>query len=881
MIPELFEAQVERAPDAIAIIHGNQRLTYRTLKQRADGLVDQLRALDLRPGQVVAFCLPRGPQAVSTMLAIMRCGCAFLPINSKLPRLRQDQVLQIAAAELLVTAEGIIRLPLSEPRPADRVVPDSAAYVLFTSGTTGVPKAVCVPHRAVVRLVCNVDYVRLDAETRFLHMAPLSFDACMLEMWGPLLNGGTLVVHPDDAPDLAGLGATIAEHGVTTAWLTASLFNHIIDIGPEILRPLRELLTGGEALSVPHVVRALTLLPGTTLINGYGPTEAATFTTTFKVPRDFDATAHRVPVGRPLPETQVYVLDEHQQLQPLGVPGEIYIGGSGVAIGYLGDQALTSAKFLPDKFSQRPGAFLYRTGDFGCLLADGNLDLLGRRDNQIKIRGFRIELGEIETALRQHAAVKETLVVAREDVPGDKRLVAYLTFKEGEPPKGSELRGLLQATLPEYMVPSAFVTLDRFPLTPNGKVDRKALPQPDRQSSPVGFVPPASATEKALANIWGEVLGIEQVGLHDNFFELGGHSLLAVRVIGRINKTLDVKLGVIDLFRIPTIEALAATIERNRKPRNRLTTDGGAKVVQLQEGTVSLPIYFIGAGPVEYRIAQSIGEHHPIFAIDIPMPVEWRHAIATADRTALPTFEQLGALYGDVLHAHAGSSPCVVAGYSFGGKVAFEAARALQRAGGNLAFVLLIDAYTWSGLTRGTGWRSLWWIWRPAATGTASDTPYINRLRAALGNSWLLLRWLLAQMPRVVKRRIRRANHSFSSMVDKDGMPVNVAVMVRLSRIIGKSYHPRPLDASGMLIRAEFSGQEMLPGLDFTNGWRDLFARGLEIVQATGGHVSMLGDENIAAWARQLNEALDRHSLSQEKRGGQRRLRALAKTYTR
>ena len=347
MIPELFNAQVERTPDAVAIIHDNERLTYRTLKQRADGLADQLRGLGVRPGQVVAFSLARGPQAVSMMLAIMRCSCAFLPINSKLPRLRQDQILQIAAAELLVTAEGTARLPSSGPHSADRVVPDGAAYVLFTSGTTGVPKAVCVPHRAVVRLVRNVDYVRLDAETRFLHLAPLSFDACMLEIWGPLLNGGTLVVHPHDVPDLAELGATIAKHNVTTAWLTASLFNHIIDISPEILRPLRELLTGGEALSVPHVVRALSLLPSTTLINGYGPTEAATFATTFKIPRDFDATAHRVPIGRPLPNTQVYVLDEHQQLQPFGVPGEIYIGGSGVAIGYLGDQALTVLNSYP------------------------------------------------------------------------------------------------------------------------------------------------------------------------------------------------------------------------------------------------------------------------------------------------------------------------------------------------------------------------------------------------------------------------------------------------------------------------------------------------------------------------------------------------------
>ena len=405
-IDQIFAACAAAAPDAEAIICGDERLTYRMLDGRAADLVDQLRLLGLRPGQVVALSSPRGPRAIAAMLAIMRCDCAFLPIDSKWPRVRQDQLLRVAAAELLVTADGVVRLSSSGSHATDRAVPESAAYVLFTSGTTGVPKAVCVQHKAVVRLVCDVDYVRLDPKTRFLHLAPLSFDACMLEIWGALLNGGTIVVHPDDVPDLLELGVTIAKHGVTTAWLTASLFNHVIDTNPELLRPLRELLIGGEALSVPHVTRARTLLHGTTLTNGYGPTEAATFTTTFKIPPDFDPNAPRVPIGRPLPDTQVYVLDEYCELQPTGVAGEIYIGGSGVALCYLSDEVLTSVKFLPDNFGGRSGGRIYRTGDLGRLLEDGNLDFLGRLDDQVKIRGFRVEPSEVAAVLGHIPSVR-------------------------------------------------------------------------------------------------------------------------------------------------------------------------------------------------------------------------------------------------------------------------------------------------------------------------------------------------------------------------------------------------------------------------------------------------------------------------------------------
>ena len=283
-----------------------------------------------------------------------------------------------------------------------------------------------MPHRAVARLVCDVDYIHLGTETRFLQLAPLSFDASTLEIWGPLLNGGAVVVHPEDVPDLTELGRTIANHEVTTAWLTAALFNQVVDRAPQILRSLSELLTGGEALSVPHVVRALAALPGTRLINGYGPTETTTFATTYAIPRDFKSTNRRVPIGRSLPDTQVYVLDQRQQLLPVGVPGEICIGGSGLALGYLGDSRTLLRRNLSQTSQWEPGERLYRSGDRGRLLPDGNLEFIERTDDQVKIRGFRIEPGEIESMLKLHRAAREAVVVVREDVPGDRRLVAYV-----------------------------------------------------------------------------------------------------------------------------------------------------------------------------------------------------------------------------------------------------------------------------------------------------------------------------------------------------------------------------------------------------------------------------------------------------------------------
>ncbi|MGA8616086.1 MAG: non-ribosomal peptide synthetase, partial [Xanthobacteraceae bacterium] len=398
-------------------------------------------------------------------------------------------------------------------------------------------------------------------ETRFLQLAPLSFDASTLEIWGPLLNGGAVVVHPEDVPDLTELGRTIADHKVTTAWLTAALFNQVIDRAPQILHSLSELLTGGEALSVPHVVRALAALPGTKLINGYGPTETTTFATTYAIPRDFKSTNRRVPIGRSLPDTQVYVLDQRQQLLPVGVPGEICIGGSGLALGYLGDSGLTAKKFITDFISGNPGERLYRSGDRGRLLPDGSLEFIERTDDQVKIRGFRIEPGEIESMLKLHQAAREVVVVVREDVPGDRRLVAYVAPASAAA-QADELREFLKERLPNQMLPSSFVFVDAFPLTPNGKLDRKALPVPEGRPPQIksSYVAPRTPTEVTLASIFREVLKLDRVGVHDNFFDLGGYSLLAVQLRFQIKRALDIDVLLATIYKWPTVEGIALSV---------------------------------------------------------------------------------------------------------------------------------------------------------------------------------------------------------------------------------------------------------------------------------------------------------------------------------
>ncbi|MFY0571228.1 non-ribosomal peptide synthase/polyketide synthase [Archangium lansingense] len=455
------------------------------------------------------------------------------------------------------------------------------AYVMFTSGSTGRPKGVCVPHRAVVRLVMETGYARFGPDEVFLQLAPLAFDASTLELWGSLLHGARLVVFPPHAPSLEELGEVLRREGVTTLWLTAGLFEQMVAHHPEALDGVRQLLAGGDVLPV-GAVRAR-LERGGVIVNGYGPTENTTFTCCHVMKAPGDAGISAVPIGRPITNTRVYVLDARMRPVPAGVPGELYTGGDGLALGYVRRPELTAERFVPDPFGGEPGARLYRTGDRVRWRPDGVLEFLGRLDGQVKLRGFRIEPGEVEATLRQHPSVREAVVMAREDGPGGKRLVAYVvpntTNISPLPPgegrgEGIDRLGLnleavrtwLNQKLPEYMVPSAFVALEALPLTANGKVDRKALPAPE-PANPKGAkgTAPRTATEELLANMWATLLGVEHVGVEDDFFALGGHSLVATRLVSWIRAAFGVELPVSAVFESPTVARLSTTLEAQHR----------------------------------------------------------------------------------------------------------------------------------------------------------------------------------------------------------------------------------------------------------------------------------------------------------------------------
>ena len=591
-VVSLFREQAARRGEATALISGDARMSYAELERRSDVFAWRLQAFGIRPGELVGLCVERSLEMVVGILGILKSGAAYVPLDPEYPQDRLGYMLSDdTGARVLVTCQGVCDalhsqaahvLYLDEDAGYEdqghevAIDADSLVYVMYTSGSTGVPKGVCVEHRAVVRLVKQTNFIDLGEQEVFLQLAPISFDASTLELWGSLLNGGCLVVSPPGTLSLDEIGELLVRHRVSVLWLTSALFNRMVDEQLEALAGVRQVLAGGEALSGSHVRRFLGRIGESgRLVNGYGPTENTTFTCCH-VMRRGDEPGATVPIGRPIANTRVYVLDATRHPVPAGVVGELYAAGDGLARGYLNQEALTREKFVDACLDEEPGERLYRTGDLVRWRNDGVLEFVGRVDDQVKVRGYRIELGEVESVLGAHPSVREVVVRCREDASGDKRLVAYVVAVPGESMNVPTLRDHLRERLPEYMLPRAWVELAQLPVTAVGKVDRQALPDPveERQVSQA-YEAPGSELEAVIAEASCEVLRLERVGVNDSFFDLGGHSLLLTRLINHIRSKLGVSLPLKVVFEDPTVRGMARWIESSRVVDQELKTDDG------------------------------------------------------------------------------------------------------------------------------------------------------------------------------------------------------------------------------------------------------------------------------------------------------------------
>jgi amino acid adenylation domain-containing protein len=577
-IYELFDEEARRRPDSVALAVENEGVTYRTLNRKANALARVLADRGISGESRVGICLPRSTDMIVSMLAVLEAGGAYVPMDATYPSSRLEFIATDANIEAILThSESFGGNPTEDRRIIylDKLVygdeagaapspafPESLAYVIYTSGTTGTPKGVAVTHRGVIRLVKNANYAELDPSQVILQVSTVSFDVATFEIWGCLLNGGKLVLVRDEMASLEEIARTIAVHGITTLWLTAGLFHLMVERELEALYPVRQLLAGGEALQADDINRFISGAGPERLINGYGPTEVTTFTCWYRFGEQVDTT-RAVPIGRPISNTAVHLLDDCLNVVPVWVKSQLHASGPGLARCYLNNPDLTAQKFSPNPFSVAPGDRMYATGDAARYCEDGNIEFLGRLDRQIKLRGFRIELGEIESVLASSPDVGQAVVIVQTDAVGERRLAAYATPAPGASLSPDDLRRRVKAALPEFMIPTSILILDTLPLTKSGKVDTRALPVPERDVvlAKETFEPPRNTIEEGLARIWELVLGREPVGVYDDFFDLGGHSLLATQVVSRIREAFQIELPLRSLFENRNIARLGVAVE--------------------------------------------------------------------------------------------------------------------------------------------------------------------------------------------------------------------------------------------------------------------------------------------------------------------------------
>jgi amino acid adenylation domain-containing protein len=866
-IGSLFLETADRFANRTALESGNQTFTYQQLRNDASALAASLIQGGVKPGDCVAISAQPGPEMIQGLVAILLAGGCCVPIDPAYPADRFAMLLDECGANLALVGNGcegaypaswdgkIHIIPAmgtasgNTTLPAVSVTADQPAHLMFTSGSTGRPKGVLLPHRGTVRLVRNNDFIPISSEDVFLQAAPISFDASLLEIWGALLNGGRLVLLPN-GPGLEEIARAVKQSGVTTLWLTSGLFQLMIDEHVDSLKGLRYLLAGGDVLSPAHVKKALDALPNTRLVNGYGPTENTTFTNCHSITRaDLDKPS--IPIGKPVANTSVHLLDEQLRSVPIGIPGELCTGGDGLAIGYLNAPELTAEKFIEHPSHGR----LYRTGDLCRRAVDGTIEFLGRRDYQVKVRGFRIELGEIEAILAGHPQVRQCKAAVRGDSAETKRILAWVVPMDGAKPTTAELATYLSERLPGFMQPDGIAVIDSFPLNANGKIHLAALADPGSriETSPEKpYEAPAGPLECQLAAIWQELLGRPQIGRHDDFFALGGHSLMALRMFSRINREFDRSLPLATLLQNPCIAKLAALLEHPSvseekpvpKPLPAMLQSplkgGKGNIVTLAEGGNQRPLFCIHGGDggvIFYRgLAALMPKDLPFHAIE-------SLELGNSGKIDATSIEDTAAAYVANLLKVQANGPFRLAGYSFGGVVAHEMACQLTEMGHKVEFLGLFDTHNPAAPARAYSLAErLQVFWRQSA-GDSFFTR-LGHLRARIGEGIRTHRRVKAELAAAASgpadaysdlRRVQVREENWRAML---------------------AYQPRPFVGRITLFKTSHVNDKVERPADY--GWADLARSGLDIVSVSGHHLALFGPEHIGTLADALIRSLKR-----------------------
>ncbi len=864
---ELIEAQARRNAQAPAVVSQSGTLSYGELNARANRLARRLRALGVGPDARVGICFERGVEMIVSILGVLKAGGCYVPLDPAHPVDRLRWMLRDCDARVLI-AQPSLRdrfegsgVEILEPsaqaasredhcnlgREETGVEPRHLAYVIYTSGSTGLPKGVMVEHRQVANLAAHcVLALRVTCADRILQFFSYGFDGSILEIFGALGHGAALVLVPPamKVPDESFV-AFLTAHGVTIGAFPTAFWHHwaslVGDDRPGLAPPrcMTRIVIGGEKAETVHVRRWLAF-PGSShcsIRNLYGPTETTAYVTTVEYASEQELPAGDLPIGRPVANTRIYVLDERGEPVPVGVSGELYVGGAQVARGYLNREELTAERFVADRFSEEPGARMYRTGDLGRWLSDGTIEYQGRNDGQVKIRGFRIELGEIEARLLTYPGVREAVVAVREG-EGTKRLVAYYTRTAGTGSiEAMSLREHVQAGLPEYMVPAAYVGLERLPLTPNGKVDRRALPEPSAQSYAARkYEPPQGEVEETIARVWGEVLKVDTVGRNDNFFQLGGHSLLVVRVINRLRSRYPA-ITPMDLFQQQTVVAFAARIEQLR------CVSDVERAVALRAGSDDSALFMIHDGAGDSMYAPTLAA-----ALDLDMAT---YALPSPnDPREIPgDIPSIAARLLRMVRAVRPTGPYRLVGHCFGGVIAYEIARQLLESGETVLFLGLLDSAHRSIASLAPSSRSLdridvKGVLRQIEDHFGEHSTQMREARqlAASAGTW-----------REMLERARKRDLLPPRYRDADLGEIERDIAVRNAYLKAwLDYRPAPI---GLRVHLYVASEEHHPAPDL--GWSDAIGgRHLAIERVGGDHFSMLQPPHVQALARELRGAL-------------------------